>query len=83
MEASYLLNYHYGQIAHYLLVTLQDIPRIINNLDLNKVHGHDKISIRMSKISGDSTCRLLNIIFKTCLRMGKFPMEKSQYCSNS
>ena len=53
MEASYLLNYHYGQIAHYLLVTLQDIPRIINNLDLNKVHGHDKISIRMSKISGD------------------------------
>ena len=22
-EASYLLNYHYGQIAHYLLVTLQ------------------------------------------------------------
>ena len=51
------------------------ILRIINNLDPNKAHGHDKISTRMLKICGDSICRPLNIIFKTCLRTGKFPLE--------
>ena len=29
----------------------------------------------MINICGDSICRTLNIIFKTCLRMGKFPLE--------
>ena len=54
----------------------EDILRIINNLDPNKAHGHDEISIRMLKIPGDSICRPLNIIlFKTCLRTGKFPLE--------
>ena len=53
----------------------EDILRIINNLDPNKAHGHDEISIRMLKICGDSICRPLNIIFKTCLRTGKFPLE--------
>ena len=52
-----------------------DILQIINNLDPNKAHGHDEISIRMLKICGDSICRLLNIIFKTCLRTGIFPLE--------
>ena len=29
----------------------------------------------MLKICGDSIFRPLNTIFKTCLRMGKFPLE--------
>ena len=53
----------------------EDILRIINNLDPNKAHGHDEISIRILKICGDSICRPLNIIFKTCLRASKFPLE--------
>ena len=53
----------------------EDILRIINNLDPNKAHGHDEISIRILKICGDSICRPLNIIFKTCLRISKFPLE--------
>ena len=53
----------------------EDIIRIINNLDPNKAHGHDEISIRILKICGDSICRPLNIIFKTCLRASKFPLE--------
>ena len=52
-----------------------DILRIINNLDPNKAHDYDKVSVGMLKICDDSTCRLLNIIFKTCLRTGKFPLE--------
>ena len=55
--------------------TKDDILRIVNNLDPNKGHGHDEISIRMLKIRGDSICRPLSIIFKTCLRTGIFPLE--------
>ena len=53
----------------------EDILRIINNLDPNKAHGHEEISIRMLKICGDPIFGPLNIIFKTCLRTGKFPLE--------
>ena len=55
--------------------TKDGILRISNNLDTNKAYGHYKTSIRMINICGDSICRTLNIIFKTCLRMGKFPLE--------
>ena len=55
--------------------TKDDILRKINNLDPNKAHGHDKISIRMLKIYNDSICRPLNIIIKACLRTGKFSLE--------
>ena len=57
----------------------EDILRIINSLDPNKAHDYDEISICMLKVCGDSICRPLNIILKTCLRTGKFPlqMEKS------
>ena len=52
-----------------------DILRIINNLDPNKAHGPAKISIHMLKICGDPIFKSLNIIFKPCLRTGKFPLE--------
>ena len=55
--------------------TKDDILRIINNLYPNKAHGHDEISIRMIKICGNSSCRPLSIIFKSCLRTGIFPLE--------
>ena len=29
----------------------------------------------MLKLCGESICRPLNIIFKTCIRTGKFPLE--------
>ena len=53
----------------------EDILQIINNLDSNKAHGHDEISIRMLKICGSSVCRPLQIIYKSCLDRGKFPQE--------
>ena len=48
---------------------------LINNLDSNKAHGHDEISIRMLKICGSSVRRPLQIIYKSCLDRGKFPQE--------
>ena len=58
-----------------ILFTTDDIANIIKNLDSNKSHGPDNISIRMLKICGVSICKPLEIIFRTCLNHGKFPKE--------
>ena len=52
-----------------------DISKIINNLDLDKAHGHDMLSIRMIKLCGNSICKPLSIIFNDCLKEGKFPSD--------
>ena len=52
-----------------------DILKMTRNLDLNKAHGHDMISIRMVKICDDSICKPLKLIFQSCLESGKFPSE--------
>ena len=62
-----------------IVFTTDDIANIIKNLDSNKSHGHDNISIRMSKICGVSVCKPLEIIFRTCLNHGKFPEEWEKF----
>ena len=52
-----------------------DISKIINNLDPNITHGHDRLSIRMIKMCGNSICKRLSIIFNGCLKKGKFPSD--------
>ena len=47
----------------------------IKNLNPNKAHGFDMISIRILKISGDSFLKPLEFIFKSCFETGKFPIE--------
>ena len=53
----------------------KDIGKIIQNLDSNKAHGHDNLSIRMLKICRDSICVPLEMIFKQALLTGVFPSE--------
>ena len=53
----------------------KDILQIIRNLDSNKANGHDMISIPMLKLCGDSICKPPVLIFKTCLRNGRFPLK--------
>ena len=55
--------------------TSVNILKIIKNLDPNKAHGHDMISIRMIKICDASICKPLELIFRSCLENGKFPTE--------
>ena len=68
-------------LTHTLLSsnTGDDIKSIINKLDLNKVHGHDLVSIRMIKLCGNSIYKSLEMVFKSCLNQGVFSsrMEKS------
>ena len=52
-----------------------DIAKIIQNLDPNKAHGQDNISIRMLKICGPSIYKPLEVIFKQCTETGFFPSE--------
>ena len=55
--------------------TKDDIAKIIKNLNPNKAHGFDMISIRMIKICGELILKPLEHIFKSCLENGKFPNE--------
>ena len=52
-----------------------DISKSINNLDPNKAHGHDMLSIEMIKLYGNSIWIPLSIIFNDCLKEGNFPSD--------
>ena len=47
-------------------VTRAHFAKIIKNLDPNKAHGHDKISIGMLKLCGESVLPPLELILKCC-----------------
>ena len=66
---------HTNNILDTIVFSKEDIYKIIKNLNPNKAHGHDMISIRMIKLCGISICKPLEIIFQNCLRSGKFPSE--------
>ena len=51
---------------------MDDIPKILENLDVNKAHGHDKISIRMLQLCGNSICKPLELIFKQSVESDSF-----------
>ena len=51
------------------------IAKIIQNLDPNKAHGSDNVSIRMLKICGSSIYKPLEMIFKQCIETSVFPSE--------
>ena len=53
-----------------------DILKIIQNLNPNKAHGQDKISICMIKICGKSLCKPLEINFQSCIINGEYPALK-------
>ena len=52
-----------------------DILKIIRNLNPDKAHSHNMIRIPMLKICDESICKRLGIIFRLCLKNGKFPSE--------
>ena len=54
------------------------ILKHINELNINKAHGFDGISVRMIKICGTSISKPLRIIFRKCLETGYFPQSWKQ-----
>ena len=51
------------------------ISKVIQNLNPNKAHGRDNISIRIVKVCGPTIYKPLEIIFNQCLETGVFPSE--------
>ena len=52
-----------------------DIAKLIQNLDPNKVHGHDQVSIRMLKLYSNSIYKPLEIIFNRYLETSTLPND--------
>ena len=52
---------------------IDDIAKIIRQLDQNKAHGHDEVSIRMIKLCDSSISKPLHLIFRNCLETEPFP----------
>ena len=69
------INYTTEKRLSTVALSVEAIGKIIQNLDSNKAHGHDNISIRMLKICGDSIYEPLEIIFRQALLTGAFPSE--------
>ena len=61
------LNIKTTKVISSIPVTRADFAKIIRNLDSNKAHGHDMITIRMLKLCGDPVLPPLEFIFKSCL----------------
>ena len=69
------INYTNEKHLSIVALSVEDIGNIIQNLDSNKAHVHDNISVRMLKICGNSIDKLLEIIFRQVLLAGVFPSE--------
>ena len=51
------------------------IAKVIQNLDPNKAHGHDNITIHMLKVCGPSIYKHLGIVFNQFIETSVFPSE--------
>ena len=69
------INYTTEKHLSTVALSVEAIGKIIQNLDFNKAHGHDNISIRILKICGDSIYKPLEIIFRQALLTGVFLSE--------
>ena len=67
----YLTNNRLSSVT----LSQDDIPKIIQNLDSGKGHGHDHINIRILKICGSAIYKPLAIIFKQFVDTGISPPE--------
>ena len=73
------LNYVNEKPLSIITFSPEDIGKIIRNLNPNKVHGHENISILMLKICGNTICKLLEIIFKQNLKNYR-PVSQLSIC---
>ena len=69
------LNYKTENRLSTVNFSIDDIAKILQNLDPNKAHGHDKISIRMLQLCVNSICKSLEFIFQQAMKSGSFLSE--------
>ena len=69
------LNYKTENRLSTVNFSIDDIAKILQNLDPNKAHGHDKISIRMLQLYDNSICKPLELIFQQAMESRSFPSQ--------
>ena len=72
------LHYFTDNYLSSISFSQDNITKIIQNLDSNKGHGRDNVSIRMLKICGSSFYKPLEMIFKQCIETGVFLSERKK-----
>ena len=69
------LMYMTEERIHSITFIKSDVIKIIRALDVNKAHGHDKISLRMIKLCTNSVADPLTLIFQNSLVAGTFATQ--------
>ena len=74
---SKLPSLHYKTDNHILTInfSIDNITKILQNLDPTKAHDHDKVSIHMLQFYGNTNCKPLKLIFKQSMKSDSFPFE--------
>ena len=74
LTTSYYLQQFLSKLSqdYLLLILKKKIRKIIRNLNVNKAHGQDNISIRMLKICDSVLVEPMSLIYKHCIN-GVFP----------
>ena len=70
-EFTYMTEGHIQSITF----SESDVIKIIRALDVNKVHGHDNISVRIIKICTNSVSHPLTLIFQNSMAAGTFATQ--------
>ena len=78
------ISFKYHSRLKSIYFQKEDIFKIIRNLNVNKAHGHDAISIRMLEICDSEVFEPLSLIYKKCIDSGIFPdiWKRSPYMIN-
>ena len=70
-----LFNYKTENRLFAVNFSIDDIAKILQNLDPYKAHSNEKISILMLQLCGNSICKLLEPIFQQTMERDSFPSE--------
>ena len=68
-----VINYKTHKRLTNITISPEDLSSMIKDLNPNKVHGHDNISIKMVQICGDTIKPPLKIIFELAIKSSHFP----------
>ena len=86
-EVSFNLHYTTEKRLDALNCSTNDIDEIIQNLDPNKAHGHNKLSTRMMEIYSKSICKPLELMLNRHTNTSSFPLVDKevdkQYLKNN
>ena len=67
------INYKTNKRKMDITFSFLELSKIIKDLNPNKAHGHDNISIKMIQMCGNSIIAPLKLLFESAIKSGHFP----------